>query len=318
MPRNLPKILLAIAAITLLTFSAFFLKPKTSSFKLTTKDDQFLLTFALTKKDQLEMAQLITKLGLPEDSTPEFTFKLDATSSARLAFSLPTEGNLDVNPKEISFTGKHTSPQISPQIFDPINLPGDTNLVIYSPQTPFLFKNNSKLPRELTDWFFPKIDESYPVVLTAFSENAQWVLVFNWKEVPNYEELSNLIKSEPDESYKKEDSEEGTFHLLKFKAHEEEKIFTFFDDGEKSYFASSKEAAQKMLESQKTKDNLFPQNAQDAVFELFYKAPINVPVSEEMVALILDNDNAKSKLQAIDQVRFLLKPQSFSGLIKLK
>lgn len=318
MPRNLPKILLAIAAITAFTFSAFFLRQKSSSVTLTARDNQFLLSFDLTKRDEQEIVQFLTKLGLPKETVPSFSFKIDATSSARLAFSLPIDADLKVDSKEISFTGKHNSPQMSVSTFDPLNLPKDINLAIFSPQIPYLFKSNLNFPSEFANWFFAQIDESKPVVIAAFADDASWLLVFQWKTPPDFEELSNLNKRDLEDSYKKEDSEERTTHLIKLKVGEEEKILALYDEGNQAYLTSTKEVAKRVQDAHNAQDNLFPQSTQDVVFELLYKTPENAPFPKDLAALIADFPNAPTQLKEIDQARFLLKPQSFSGLIKLK
>src|SRR3990167_1432858 len=97
------KIFLSLIALFLIVvaFTLITNKPqKANTLNLTAQNNQFHLAFNFESQNQEAFLKFLQNLNLPPEAAEGLDFKLDATSSAKLAFASPINADYKVSRSE--------------------------------------------------------------------------------------------------------------------------------------------------------------------------------------------------------------------------
>lgn len=318
--RFLPKLVLAIALITILGALILYPKNKESQAIVSITGNQFLLNFDIAKKDQGEFSNILAKVNLPIKDGVKF--QLDATSSAALAFASPIYASLKISQNKLEFSGRLNHPKVNQYQQTPLKVPKEANLLIFSSSFNYFATDYLDLPSQLVTFLENLQKPNSGQVLALWADKPNWFFSFEPKDGLNLDDLKKLNNDlNLNDPYKKEELPNGTqLHLLKTKSKGQETPLAIFQKDGQVFVSSSKETAEETIKLQDSSENLhtFPsQNPQ--VFALEFKNPQDNPVSQNLYDLIFHSQNTYLKsAQHIADIEFLLKQDSFSGLINLK
>ncbi len=317
-----PLVIPAIAALALI--SLFVIKlvssQKPSSAILSSRENSFKANFIIQNNDRENFSKFLQNLNLPQNISKGFQFKLDATSSARLAFLTPLSANLDIAPDNVQFTGSTdngpTFESFTPAI---LRVPAAANLIVAANDFKNFARDKFNLPNEYENWLANNITSPPGQYLIVFGQNSDFAIVV--KNKPDFEALKNIqIKGNNDAPYKQEVMDNVTLHLIKITTKEQNKTYAFFQVGDFAYFVSSYEGAQELLKVEKaqTPGTIFkPAQNGKIVFAMEYQNPGSLP--KDFAKTILANANEPPPvLTKVRKINLTLKTDSFSGLISVK
>lgn len=341
--------ILAIFLILAILISIFLISQdsKKSSFLLDTRENKFTINLDLKKEDEKNLVELLNELNLLKTSINGFSFELDSTSSAGLAFLTPIKSDFSVKNNSISFSGKTShSLFLSKNELDTINVPESSNLVLYSKnliefilnenipgfRSGYSILNRNLLGEEFEIWLGRTFPKEIPGYLLVFGEDANLAIVTLDKGI-DFSSLNDVFDQEQlEESYKVETQNEISYHLINTVESEDQanQTLALFKIDNWQVLASSRDAAFAVAASIKSGDqsiNFPPDNIDsDSNFALFYQNLSDFPVNQNFVNLLFETDNfsqispqnLKEKLQNVKTLNFVLKTDEFSGLIEFK
>lgn len=314
MPKKLRKFILPLTLLLLilviLILNSLALKDE-SRLTLTSSENRFKLNFSLDRDDGDQFTQILTTLNLPANISEGVEFELDATSSAKLEFALPISSTFDISQNRITFGGTLQNSNLREQKMESFKLPSSTNLAIFGPQLMEYFFLKVNLPNELMIWVY-QADLQEGQYLAIFDRDL--CLIFK-SDLLDLESLNELdIENQEESFYKKEESHGVTMHVTSTGT-------TFFQIGEWIFAASSYEAAQKMVDAQKSPANYlnFSTSQNPVSFYIHFKNGEDFPLNSEFVnTSIFQGAKSGQYLEKIEEIQFVLKGSSFSGLINIK
>lgn len=318
--RFLPKLVLAIALITILGVLILYPKNKESKATVSIVGNQFSLSFDIAKKDQGEFSNILAKASLPIKDG--IKFQLDATSSAALAFASPVNASLKINQNKLVFSGSLNHPKVNQYQPKPVKVPKEANLLIFSSSFNYFASDYLNILPQLVNFLENLQKPNTGQVLALWADKPNWFFSFDLRDGQNLDDLKKLNNElNLNDPYKNEELPNGTqLHLVKTKSQDQETTLAIFQKDEQVFVSGSKEVAEEIIKLQNSSENLRTFPSQDSpVFALVFKNPQNNPVSQNLYNLIFHDQSTYLKTaQHIADIEFLLKQDSFSGLINLK
>lgn len=305
---------------------------KRSTLVLDAKENKFTLNFNLKPQDQKNLIKILENLNLPQDIATEFSFELDATTSASLTYLTPIKSKINIKDNSISFSGTTSHSIFSNKgQLQPIKVPKNANLIVYAQNlSDFVIARNS-LPADAASWIndnFPKGAHSYLIV---FGPNANYSLITK-KEHPNIETLKKNNTKNSQNVYKVETRDDLTYHLINLDSIENEisQTLTFFEFENWQILASSRDGAFTIADSLKSKSPAFDfpldGNLNNADFMVLFKNTEEFTFSESFSNFLFKENKMSEnfqkdfliRLKEIKLLNFSLMGSNFSGLIELK
>ena len=295
-----------------------------SQITLTANQNKFKLNFNLTNQDLTKFSKVLDKLNLPQSVKDGIEFELDATSSAKLAFTAPIKANLNILPEKIIFQGEVDKSFLSDQEAESIKIPASTNLVVFGNNVAEFVRSRLNLPDQFSDWFSKNLISAQGQYFIVFGPNSDFALVFKNPSI-DIDGLKNIKDIRSNQSlYKEESIDNIKLYLLKLSESLDEKDLTivFFQEGDWTFFASSREAAQELIKIQKsqTPSINFPQKRTTGVsLIIIFRNNGENSIGENFSNFIFQEGNNLAKsIDRIKNFEFILKKDKFSGLINLK
>lgn len=315
---------LLVLFLTLVALTFTFNKPqKTDSLSLTAQNNQFHLAFNYQPQNQEAFLKFLSNLGLPPETAQGLDFKLDATSSAKLAFASPINASFKVSEKEFTLTGTKNGQKLEEFTQETVKLPASANLIIFAPNFFDFIKSKLTMPENFSTWLSANLVSKNGQTLAIFGQNSDFVIVWRNPKA-DFESLKNLSSRIDEEgSVYKEETQDGiTLYLMRLPQKVNPGLtVTFFQIGEIVFFTSSHESAQELVSIQKSKLPAFTfgpaKIGEKASIALTLRQTENLP-SSFFQLLSLDEKRLKSAFSKIKEINFSLKASGFSGLIVLK
>ena len=295
-----------------------------SQITLTADQNKFKLNFNLTNQDLIKFSKVLDKLNLSQSVKDGIEFELDATSSAKLAFTAPIKANLNILPEKIIFQGEVDKSFLSDQEAESIKIPAATNLVVFGNNVAEFVRSRLNLPDQFSDWFSKNLISAQGQYFIVFGPNSDFALVFK-NPSTDIDGLKNIKDVKSNQFlYMEESIENIKLYLLKLpeSLDEEDLTVAFFQEGDWTFFASSHEAAQELVKIQKSQRpsiNFPLKNNSLISLILLYRNSDQNPIGENFPALIFAGHGGLTKtIDQIEEFEFILKKDKFSGLINLK
>lgn len=320
------KIFLSLLALFLILVVFTFItnkSQKANTLNLTAQNNQFHLAFNYQKQNQEAFLKFLSNLNLPPETAQGFDFKLDATSSAKLAFASPINADFKVSEKEFNLTGTKSGQKLEEFDWETIKLPASANLIIFAPNFFDFVKSKLVMPDNFSAWLSANLVSKNGQTLAIFGQNSDFVIVWR-NQNADFESLKNLSAkiNEEDSAYKEESQDGITLYLMRLPQKVNPSFtVTFFQIGEMVFFTSSYESAQELVSIQKSKLPAFTfgpaKIGEEASIALTLRQTENLP-SSFFQMLSLDEKRLKSVFSNVKEINFSLKANDFSGLIVLK
>lgn len=319
-----------LGLLVFLLLLLFFILPENikvskTTAKLTSVDNKFAIKFYIVESDQQISSRVLEKLNLPQSFKDGVEFKLDATSSAKLAFAAPIEAKITFPENRIAFSGTSNTPFFKELQMEDFKLPKSTNLVLFGPNFKDFLKSKFKLPAAFNSWLEQNLT-SEGQYLVVYGQNSDFVIMFKSESV-DFEALKDIHDEVKETLYKKEQSQDiGDFHLLKLQTDPQSKPLTpaFYRLGQWVFMASSYESAQEFVKVQKLEAektfNLSTNKSKVAYYFLLKNQNEN-PINENFTGFIFPEisiQKAQKSLEHISEIELSLKAGTFSGLINIK
>jgi len=327
--------ILAIFLILTISLSFFLLSQNTkkSFLLLDSEDNKFKISLDLNKADKKNLIELLNKLNISNSLIDGFSFDLDSTSSATLAFLTPIKSDFNVNSNTVSFSGETSHSLISTKNeISAINIPQSSNLTLLTQnKIEFIFANNS-LKKEFKIWLENTFPKEIPGYLLVFGKNADYAII-TLDQGSDFSMLSDIFEQEQlEESYKVETQNEIIYHLINTIANEnkQSQTLTLFKIDKWQVISSSRDTAFEVANSIKSADRSIslPWNniGKNSNFALYYQNLQDVQLSQNFINLLFETDNfsqfspqnLEQKLQKVKTLHFVLMEDEFSGLIEFK
>lgn len=327
--KNIPKkhlmfwVLLAIAL--LFTFYLFKKDFPKSSVLITGRENRFVVDFNLRETDQKYLVELLANLQIPQSIADGFSFELDSTSSASLAYISPIKLNPKIKDKSITFSGQILRPLLSRELsVQKIKIPNDYALATFAPNVlDFVLRRNS-YPEHLADWIGTNFNIETGQYLIVSREEANFAVISKNND-PDLNSLKNVYLEKNLETQVREETQNDTILLLvnlENEAGSETKTIVFFKLDGMLAFASSRETAREIIEAQKSNNSVFfPSNnvSQNSTFILHFNNSGESTLSDSFKNYLFeDARNIANTLDKISEINFSLKGEEISGLIILK
>jgi len=326
LPAGRAKIFLGASVIFLLVFLISLKTKSTGSapdlITLEAKENKFHVSFNFSKNGEDNFIQILEKLNLPQNTKEGFTFGLDSTTSARLAFASPIRANLDIKQDMVNFEGESTkNPTQNQFLVHNLRIPKTSNLMVAASNFKDFVKSKTTSV-QLTDWLDENLN-SQPQYLIIFNKNADFAIIFGNENI-DYEDLKEVqVLGEP--IYYNESNQDTDFHIIKIPEIEEQKplTFTIFTKDGITFLVSSYEAAQELLNIQKGNGEAieFPnlRNDQNISLAILYLNSNESPAEDNFFKLLFDTKpQFENLLKKISRLEFTLKSNRFSGLISIQ
>ena len=325
------KIVFGILAIFLflaiIVFVAKFISLQdrnSSQIILTADQNKFKLNFNLANQDMTKFSKVLDKLNLPQSVKDGIEFELDATSSAKLAFVIPIKTDFNILPEKITFQGQVDKSFVSDQAAESLKIPASTNLAVFGNNIAEFVRARLNFPDQFSTWFSKNLNSQNGQYFIVFGANSDFALVFKNPSI-DIDGLKNIKDVKSNQSlYKEESIDNIKLYLLKLSESLDEKDLTivFFQEGDWTFFASSPDAAQKLLKIQKSQipSINFPLKNNSLIsLILLYRNSDKNPIGENFPQLIFAGNGGLAKtMDQIEEFEFILKKDKFSGLINLK
>ena len=325
------KIVFGILAIFLflaiIVFVAKFISLQdrnSSQIILTADQNKFKLNFNLANQDMTKFSKVLDKLNLPQSVKDGIEFELDATSSAKLAFVIPIKTDFNILPEKITFQGQVDKSFVSDQAAESLKIPASTNLAVFGNSIAEFVRTRLNFPNQFSTWFSKNLNSQNGQYFIVFGANSDFALVFKNPSI-DIDGLKNIKDIRSNQSlYKEESIDNIKLYLLKLSESLDEKDLTivFFQEGDWTFFASSREAAQELIKIQKsqTPSINFPQKRTTGVsLIIIFRNNGENSIGENFSNFIFQEGNNLAKsIDRIKNFEFILKKDKFSGLINLK
>jgi len=331
-----PRIILGIATSVLIVASIIlitvFLKKDQSYILLNSQKNGFNLNFSISKADQDNFQNILSSVGITQDVKDGVYFELDSTSSAKLNFLTPIKTDLRLSKnKTIDYLGATSIPVFSNQLeIDQIKVPKTTNVAIFAPNLKNFVKSRLNIPQNVSSWIDKNLSAQNGSYLIIYDSNPDYSLLVKEGQI-SFDELKALKDSSGSTIYKEESNGDIKLNYLQVPGadFEEQQTLTFFKLGDYQVMSSSPDAAKSLIEAQNSLDSQkFPggNKISDAAIVTEYSNPDENKISDKAVSFLLEPwetlNSPKAKiansLKQIKNASFILKEQSFSGLINLK
>jgi len=320
------KVILAIALVFSIAAVALFLFPqKDNSIKLvlTAEGPKFKANFIFPDKTRDDFEQVLGSVNAPSAFLDGVEFELESTASSALAFALPIEADLKIKEKEISFSGTHTYPQIAKIDIEKFKFFPSTNFAVFSQSAKEFLKNSQSLPLKFSGWLDENLNSKKGYYISVFGEDSSVVVIFQPEKI-DFDGLSNLefndIEAPP---YKKEKLANDTdVHFVKLND-DKNLSAAIFEKGGWVYLIFSEGSLQETIDFY-LGDSLdfveFPESSGDpASFIGWFRNTGNYAATRQFYHLLLgQNLESAEALNKIEEARFSLLGNTFSGLIKFK
>jgi hypothetical protein len=280
-----------------------------STISLNSFENKFKVNFNIEKSDQKAFEQVLTALNLPTITKEGFEFELDSTTSAKLAFSLPAQAEIDFEGKEIEFEGEAKTPFLQTHVMEDIRLPKDTQLAIFAGNLVDFASAKSQADESLSSWLRENSSEGQ--YFAVFSHEPSYVFVAKSKNA-DFEKLKQISKQD---NYKQQEAEGTTYHLLKVGKQSGQTI-ALFERTPYLFLVSSLNTAKAVSASLNSKDSYNFKAPQEPVnIFLSYQ---NKGYAKELLKFLFEDERLENSLSKIEKIEFILKPIKFSGLIITK
>lgn len=322
------KVILPIVFFGFLITSAallFLFPQKDDSIKLvlTAEGVKFKANFIFSDKTRSDFERVLGSVNAPAAFLDGVEFELESTASSALAFALPLEADLKIGKKEISFSGSHTYPQIAKIDIEKFKFPQNTNLAVFVQSAKEFIKNSQSLPLEFSGWLDENLNSKRGYYISVFGENSAVLVIFQPEKI-DFDSLSNLeFKEAETPSYKKEKLANDTdVHFVKLDDDKNSSFAIFEKDGW-VYLILSEGSLQETIDfySSENGDSVeFPEsNESRASFIGWFRNTGNYTATRRFYRLLLgQNLESAEALNKIEEARFSLLGNTFSGLIKFK
>jgi len=320
-------ILAAFLFLIIIIFVAKFIDVQdrnSGQITLTADQNKFKLNFNLTNQDLIKFSKVLNKLNLPQSVKDGIEFELDATSSAKLAFTTPIKTNFNILPEKITFQGQIDKSFVNDQAAESLKIPASTNLAVFGNNIAEFVMARLNLPDQLSTWFLKNLNFQNGQYFIVFGANSDFALVFK-NPSTDIDGLKNIKDVKSNQFlYMEESIENIKLYLLKLpeSLDEEDLTVAFFQEGDWTFFASSHEAAQELVKIQKSQRpsiNFPLKNNSLISLILLYRNSDQNPIGENFPALIFAGNGGLTKtIDQIEEFEFILKKDKFSGLINLK
>ena len=177
-------ILAAFLFLIIIIFVAKFIDVQdrnSGQITLTADQNKFKLNFNLTNQDLIKFSKVLNKLNLPQSVKDGIEFELDATSSAKLAFTTPIKTNFNILPEKITFQGQIDKSFVNDQAAESLKIPASTNLAVFGNNIAEFVMARLNLPDQLSTWFLKNLNfQNGSVGLSKLSKKA-----FVFPVIPN-------------------------------------------------------------------------------------------------------------------------------------
>jgi len=320
------KVILAIALLFTIAATAIFLFPqKDNSAKLvlTAEGAKFKANFIFPDETRNDFEQILSSVNVPVALLDGVEFELESTASSALAFALPVAADLKIGKKEISFSGSHTYPNIAKIDTEKFKFPPDTNLAVFTQSAKVFLKNSQSLPVEFSGWLDENLNSKKGYYISVFGEDSSILVIFQPEKI-DFDRLSNLeFKEAEAPSYKKEKLANDTdVHFVKLND-AKNLSFAIFEKGGWSYLIFSEESLQETVDfylSGNGDSVEFPESSgEQASFIGWFRNTGNFTSASRAYLLLLgQNLESAEALNKVEEARFSLLGNTFSGLIKFK
>jgi len=320
------KVILAIILVVLIVAVALFLfSQKDSSIKLvlTSEGTRFRANFIFPDKTRRDFERVLGSINVPSVFLDGVEFELESTASSALAFALPVEADLKIGKKEISFSGSHTYPQITKIDFEKFKISSSTNLAIFTQSAKEFIKNSQNLPLEFSGWLDENLNSKKGYYISVFGEDSSILIIFQ-PEKMDFDRLSNLeFKEVETPPYKKEKFANDTdVHIVKLDDDKNLSVAIFEKDGW-VYLIISEGSLQEIIDYYLAENGdsieFSYSNEGQASFIGWFRNTGNYTATSEFYRLLLgQNLESVKALEKIEEARFSLLGNTFSGLIKFK
>ena len=206
------KIVFGILAIFLflaiIIFVAKFISVQdrnSSQITLTVNQNKFKLNFNLTNQDLTIFSKFLDKLNLPQSVKDGIEFELDATSSAKLAFTSPIKTNFNILPEKITFQGQVDKSFVNDQTAESLKIPASTNLAVFGNNIAESVRARLNLPDQFSTWFSKNLNWEKGQYFIVFGANSDFALVFKNPSI-DIDGLKNIKDVKSNQSLYKEES----------------------------------------------------------------------------------------------------------------
>ena len=320
------KIILALVLVFSTAAVALFLFPQKENgakLVLTAEGAKFKANFIFPSKTKNDFEQVLGSVNAPVAILDGVEFELESTASSALAFALPVAADLKIDKKEISFSGSHTYPNIAKIDTEKFRFPQDTNLAVFTQSAKVFLKNSQTLPVEFSGWLDENLNSKKGYYIGVFGEDSTVVVIFQSEKI-DFGSLSNLKFNEVEgSSYKKEKFANDTdVHFVKLND-AKNLSFAIFEKGGWSYLIFSEESLQETVDfylSGNGDSVEFPESSgEQASFIGWFRNTGNFTSASRAYLLLLgQNLESAEALNKVEEARFSLLGNTFSGLIKFK
>ena len=320
------KVILAIALLFAIAAPAIFLFPqKDNSAKLvlTATGTKFKANFIFSGETRNDFEQVLSSVNAPVALLDGVEFELESTASSALAFALPVAADLKIGKKEISFSGSHTYPNIAKIDTEKFKFPPDTNLAVFAQSAKVFLKNSQTMPLEFSGWLDENLNSKKGYYIGVFGEDSSVLVIFQPEKI-DFDRLSNLeFKEAEASSYKKEKLANDTdVHFVKIDDEKNLSAAMFEKDGW-VYLIFSESPLQETIDfylSENGDSVEFPESSEEAAsFIGWFRNTGDYTATRHLYRLLLgQNLESAEAFEKIEEARFSLLGNSFSGLIKFK
>ena len=320
------KVILALVLVFSTAAVALFLFPqKENSAKLvlTAEGAKFKANFIFPSKTMNDFEQVLSSVNAPVALLDGVEFELESTASSALAFALPVAADLKIDKKEISFSGSRTYPNIAKIDPEKFKFPQSTNLAVFTQSAKAFLKNSQSLPFEFSGWLDENLNSKNGYYIGVFNQDSAVLVIFQPEKI-DFGRLSNLeFKEAEAPSYKKEKLANDTdVHFVKLDDEKNLSAAIFEKDGW-VYLIFSESPLQETIDfylSENGGSVEFPESSgKPASFIGWFRNTGNFTSSRYLYRLLLgQNLESAEAFKKIEEARFSLLGNSFSGLIKFK
>lgn len=309
---NHPKMVLGLAIpfiVLFILFSKIFpgSVSSVSTFEIAAEKNQFDLSLNLTKSDKQQFQKALEALQLPSSLQKGASFELDSTSSAKLAYVAPVNGQFTFTANTVNFSGNiaHTTVPAN-LVFQSFSLPQNLNFAFSGANLTNMAQSYLNLPKDLAD-SITKDSSADAQIVASFGQEPNIVYIF---KTGNFD-VTSLKDLAGGEGYKQESQDGITLYILK--------NITAFEIRDFSFMTSNLDSAKAVIAASKSKNHIsFPAEKQ-GISSLLYVNTGKNPVPENLLIKMFNSPKKiPTFLKNISRLTFTLKDKSFTGSIVLR
>lgn len=320
-------ILGSLFALILISTFLFFLVHKTrvlpqSTFEISFQNNKFNFSSNLLTSDKKNIENFLNKLGVAQNISKGFSFELDSTSSAKLAFSSPINGGINITDSKLEFNGT-TSHQLIDGQFTPKNfkIPQSVQIQAFGANLHSFVFSRLNISPDLNNWVDQNFKKDSPEYLLIF-DNADIALLW-----PNPKTDFTSLKeiNLTGDSYKEEIQDDITYYLYKLPKdkYDQQISLSMFNIGDFSALVTNQSSAKEIVRAIKTQESSqnFTDDTSPTSFYIKYEnTDHNLDVNLKPVLFGDKNlSDPKEKIfqtvSKLTEFKLTLKENSFSGLI---